>query len=642
MNEDKERKCECCKVEVQRNLEMCQVCSLLSPQITGQNVGLVQDEDTIHEVRNQLGNPGLRPSQIWSRIRSMRSDESDWAFTKGPGQQERISSPTPEWVISEDDIDRVISNRPVGSQHEEVLRRLARGGLLPDGSHLCHANGHFYLDGRPCKVPYRGLMKVLSRHPKISRTVNWKQLLRSIDLACSKLVTEMGGSPETSPLFHPASLIISTGSMQEYRIMEMLQRHRIPGSRTPRAQKWMFKDTEWLSRWDNSQVSMDWTREPPDEDLKVPPTLTIHRGRLQLRVRRNSGWKRLELDSCPKVWSRIVTWVLSPPDHDDHRKARTLQQHIFADTPMRVIEGKNVNGINFLRNVLEANQRAKINDDSTEIHVRGTSGLQYAVRPGIGGHATRFIVTPITGGPNPPQPHGNGWAAFRQRMAFRERAICIVETPALRRLVIGDAIGTIVLSLLDDLSSQRHIDTLRSHIRRHRPRQALDPDVAAHNRAEELRYQLANNRIARTQSRCTESFPRLWSVLLRMPLGSRMTFTAMNRNGGPPNVSFDDCETTFRTYNMGDRRVMYRMLQASGWIRDRIEEGVRETQRIYIRTGTGEADLGNDVEEIAGMLEPRLVVNDRIRVIAAPLWSMFERVNPGTAALLPGSDQHIP
>ena len=126
-----------------------------------------------------------------------------------------------------------------------------------------------------------------------------------------------------------------------------------------------------------------------------------------------------------------------------------------------------------------------------------------------------------------------------------------------------------------------------------------------------------------------------------MPLGSRMTFTAMNRNG-PPNVSFDGCETTFRTYNMEDRQVLYRMLQASGWIRDKVEEGVRGSLRIYIRTGTGEADLGNDVEEIAGMLEHRLVVNGRIRVIAAPLWSMFERVNPGTAALLPGSDQHIP
>ena len=93
---------------------------------------------------------------------------------------------------------------------------------------------------------------------------------------------------------------------------------------------------------------------------------------------------------------------------------------------------------------------------------------------------------------------------------------------------------------------------------------------------------------------------------------------------------------------MEDRQVLYRMLQASGWIRDKVEEGVRGSLRIYIRTGTGEADLGNDVEEIAGMLEHRLVVNGRIRVIAAPLWSMFERVNPGTAALLPGSDQHIP
>jgi len=641
MNDPNLRKCECCKGEVEGNQEKCQVCTLLSPHITGQNVGLVQDKETILSVRSQLGKPGLRPAQIWSRIRSIQDDEYDWAFQLGESSQDRISVPPPDWSISEDDITSVISNRSIGSQHEAILRKLARGGLLPDGSHLCHAHGYWFLDGRPCKIPYRGLMKVLSRHPGVSKGVNWKLLLRSIDLACSKLPTDVGMSPETSPLFHPASLIITTNSMREYRIMEMLQRHRIPGSRTPRAQRWMFKGTEWLRRWDNSQISMDWTTDPPDEDLKVPPTLRIHRGRLQLRVRRNSGWKRLELDSCPRVWSRIVTWVMSPPDHFDHRRVRTLQQHIFADTPMRVVEGKDVNGINFLRNVLEANQRAEITEDSTEIHVRGTSGLRYAVRPGRGGHSTRFVVSPITGDAEPARGHQHGWPQFRQRIAFRDRAICIVERPELRRLVLGDAIGTIVLSLLDDLSSQNHIDTLRSHIRRHRPRQAQNPDVTAHNRAEELRYQLARNRIARTQTRCTESFPRLWGVLLRMPLGSRMTFTAMNRNG-PPNVSFDDCETTFRTYNMEDRQVLYRMLQASGWIRDKVEEGVRGSLRIYIRTGTGEADLGNDVEEIAGMLEHRLVVNGRIRVIAAPLWSMFERVNPGTAALLPGSDQHIP
>ncbi|HJM13264.1 MAG TPA: hypothetical protein QF641_02075 [Candidatus Thalassarchaeaceae archaeon] len=635
MSNPESRVCECCKAEVEGSREKCQVCELLIPHITGQNIGLVQDPDTISDFRAELGYPGLRPSQIWSRIRSMQGEGREWAFSEGRGRQDRISCPPPAWSLSEEDIS-AISHRPSGIEHEQTMRRLARGGLLPDGSHLCFANGLFFLDGRPCSIPHMGLMKILTRHPEISRKVNWKQLLRSVDLACTKLSVDYGMHPGNSPLYHPASLLASSNTIEQYRIMEMLHRHMRP-PRSTRTQRWMFMETEWLQRWEWSNISL--TSDSTEDELKVPPTLSINRGRLQLRARRNSGWKKMELDSCPRVWSTIVTWVLSPPDHEDHRRIRTLQQHIFSDVPMRVVEGKDVNGINFLRNVLEANERANISLDGSEIHVRGTSELRYSVRPGRGGHSTRFVVHPVMGGSNEP-PARNGWARMHQRMARYDRAICIVERPELRRLVLGDAIGTIVLTLLDDLSSQRHIDTLRSHISRHRPRQALDPDMAAHNRAEELRYQLARNRIARVQRRCVESFPRFWGVLLRMPLGSRMTFTAINRNG-PPNVSFDDSETTFRTSNMVDRQVIYRMLEASGWIRDKVEEGVRNTLRIYIRTGTGERDLGNDVEEIAGMLEPRLVVNGRIRVLPAPLWSMFERVNPGTAALLPGTDQHI-
>jgi hypothetical protein len=87
--------------------------------------------------------------------------------------------------------------------------------------------------------------------------------------------------------------------------------------------------------------------------------------------------------------------------------------------------------------------------------------------------------------------------------------------------------------------------------------------------------------------------------------------------------------------------VIYQMLAASGWQRDRHEEGIRRTQRIYIRTGTGLQNLANRVEEFAGMLEPALTVNQRVRLVANPVWSYFERNNPGIRALLPGTDQRL-
>ena len=150
---------------------------------------------------------------------------------------------------------------------------------------------------------------------------------------------------------------------------------------------------------------------------------------------------------------------------------------------------------------------------------------------------------------------------------------------------------------------------------------------------------MMRNAVADRVRRYTESFPVLWGAMLRIPLGERVTFRAMRR--GEPNVSFDGCDTEFTSRNMVERRAIYCMLENSGWIRDREEERLRGEQRIYIRTGTGDRDLGGGVEQICEILEPELVLGERVELVHRQLWTYFERVNPGPSALLPGSDQHI-
>ena len=92
---------------------------------------------------------------------------------------------------------------------------------------------------------------------------------------------------------------------------------------------------------------------------------------------------------------------------------------------------------------------------------------------------------------------------------------------------------------------------------------------------------------------------------------------------------------------MLERRVVYSMLEDAGWQRDRYEEQARGYQRIYIRTGTGPQNLANLVEGFAEMIEPVLTVNDRVRLVANPVWSFFERNNPGIGALLPGTNERL-
>ena len=92
---------------------------------------------------------------------------------------------------------------------------------------------------------------------------------------------------------------------------------------------------------------------------------------------------------------------------------------------------------------------------------------------------------------------------------------------------------------------------------------------------------------------------------------------------------------------MVERSVIYAMLEAAGWVRDLEEDRVRGSRRNYIRIGTGNRDLGDAVADFCELLEPILVIGDRIRILVAPLWTHFERANPGTAELLPGTNQRI-
>ena len=627
--------CECCK-EVECEGKMCDTCRLIAPHIAGQLTGVIQDEDVISSFRQELQNPTSNIQQIWRRLRAFGSKNNPEPFPCLKEESEWTFGEPPRWELSDEEMEAILHWRTHRIE-DSVSRRLARGGILPDGTHVSFAAGTFFVDGHPCRVPYRGLNKILSRHPRISVRTQWKQLLRSIDLAATQMRMQPRGGGPDSPILHPASQVVAFNVVDEFMMMEMLRR-RSPGLRPRYPMKSTFRGTEWLSRWDS--IGNKATRRMGAEDLKVPVAIVERSGKLFLRVRRDTGWKRIELESDPRTWETVVTWVLSPIDHEDNKRLRTLQQHIFAETRMNSVRGSDINGMRFLREVIENNERASLDLESDRIVVQGTSGLRYAIQPGKGGHNTRFVVRGL-GNRDTSQAHlGNGWARMRQRMAFHNDSICIVETPQLRRLVLGDALGSITLSLLDDMVSQRHINTLSQHIRRNRPRDPIHPEVQMHNRAMELRQLLRANTVEQERRRVTESFPRLFSVLLRLPLGSRLTFTAMNRDG-MPNVTFDDCETTFSTRNITDRLVLYRMLDAAGWTRDRDEENVRGVTRIYIRLGTGERELGGAVEEISEMLEPRLMANGRVRVIVDPIWVYWERMNPGIGHLLPGTDEHI-
>tara|TARA_B110000263_G_scaffold122446_1_gene106451 strand:+ start:588 stop:2291 length:1704 start_codon:yes stop_codon:yes gene_type:complete len=566
----------------------------------------------------------------------MDSPEADWATRNQPyAVIDRIVGPPPPWEIDEEDM-RLMASGSVNEADTGRLRRLQRGGILPDGSHLCWADGRFTLDGITVEVAYRGLSKLLKRKRGLE-DVDWKKLLLSVSLANKRLrdpgdYRNRNAGRETT--IHPVALLRGKGSswMRTMRFGYLgMGRRRHTDILSDYNPTW-YEGASWMDDW-NENVMM--ALEGDISDMVVPTALFVKKGRLQLRVKRPNGWRRLEVESHPEVWAKVVTWALSPPDSKHQKRLRCVQQSLFTDTEIEMISGPDRNGIQMLRGVIADNNNVNLENSPGGFRVRGSSGAMYRVVPGVGGHNTRFVVRGIGDGATA-EDGGNEMPPWM----LRDRPpICVVETPQLRRLVIGDALSSVILALLDDLKSQQHIDTLRSYIREVRPRQAVDPQVAEYRQAENLRFRLRNNLAEYRTRRYTVLFPRLWSVLLRLPLGERVIFTAIR--GGRPNLTFDDCNCEFDTRDMLERRVMYRMLEAAGWQRDRHEEQVRGYQRIYIRTGTGPQNLANLVEDFAEMLEPVLTVNERVRLVANPAWSFFERRNPGTGALLPGTNERL-
>jgi len=626
--------CRGCGISCRRN--WCDLCKIVVPHITGQDASMIESEKSVEEVRQELGHPDSRPNRIWSAIRRMASPETDWATRNRPYDViGRIAGPPPPWEIEEEDM-RLMSSGSVTEADTDRLRRLQRGGILPDGSHLCWADGRFTLDGITVEVPYRGLGKLLKRKRGLEN-VDWKKLLLSVSLA-NKRLRDPGGyrnrnaGKETT--IHPVALLRGKGSswMRGLGFGYLGGGRRRPTDILLDYNPTWYEGASWMDSW-NENVMMDLEHDVAD--MVVPTALFVKKGKLQLRVRRPSGWRRLEVESHPEVWAKVVTWALSPPNGKHQKRLRCVQQSLFSDTDIEMISTPDRNGIQMLRGVIADSDNVNLENSSGGFRVRGSSGSMYRVVPGVGGHNTRFVVRGI-GHDSPAEGGGDGMPPWMRR---DRPPICVVESPQLRRLVIGDALSSVILALLDDLNSQQHIETLRSYIREVRPRQAVDPQVAEYRQAENLRFRLRNNLAEYRTRRYTVLFPRLWSVLLRLPLGERVIFTAIRT--GRPNITFDGCACEFATRDMLERRVIYRMLEAAGWQRDQYEEQVRGYQRIYIRTGTGPQNLANLVEGFAEMLDPVLTVNERVRLVANPAWSFFERNNPGTGALLPGTNERL-
>lgn len=239
----------------------------------------------------------------------------------------------------------------------------------------------------------------------------------------------------------------------------------------------------------------------------------------------------------------------------------------------------------------------------------------------------------------------------------------MVETPHLRSLVLGDALGAIILALLDDIASQHRIETLRPVLRdagiiRGRGgangnrvlnrlaervrRDRLQEIAERHNeddideiqrlmQQEEEQRMEARNQAEEIAIRATVTFPRLWSVILRCQIGGRVRLTQRGDRGRI--ITFSQWDTTMTIRNEIEENLLDQMLTAAGWNR-LIDHENAEFDEL-VRNGNGPNDLSRTVERFGEILEPMITIRERMRIMPGPAWANFERHNPGPGPLPP-------
>ena len=225
------------------------------------------------------------------------------------------------------------------------------------------------------------------------------------------------------------------------------------------------RDKNWLNEWNDdyrARLNLGYSGK-----RTVPISLVVDKGRLMIRVRRNDTWRKIRVPRDPKIWAILINWCLSIQGDIKRTNLECLQYYLFCDSERKIISDADVNGINFVKGIIESSDNRVNLDSKKGFIVEGESGMKYTVKPGRGPHESRFTVRVDTFDESDiAEEHINRWMrrGHEQRQHITGKELCIVEQEHLRKLVLGDAIGSILMALLSDEKSRKSIDTLDKHL----------------------------------------------------------------------------------------------------------------------------------------------------------------------------------
>ena len=527
-------KCLGCGAEVVikdwKDRNWCDICEILIPEITEYSLLSIPNKNNAEKLGNILRKPSSKINNVWKSFNNIDRREKSWFILENEQVCKRKLF---DWNENENNISTIFSEDDKelftsGDQSKgnlETLRRLQRGGILPDGSHISWISGKFFLDGEVVNLPYIDLREILEKSTDYNK-YNWKLMLYLISLATEN--TPVFDKKKGFPRFLRRRPRLNTKYICKHPVnnLETRENKRLYDSIKEITSLDLHEDMRyWINSW--NRVLSDKSRIYPKRH-EIPISLIIDKGRLMLRVRRNDKWRKIRVPRNLDIWSILINWCLMLPGSEERNHLESLQYYLFCDSEMEIITKTERNGIEFLRGIID-NSNGKASVEGKKIVVEGQYGVKYSISPGFGPHGSRFkVFTDIVTDKDNIQEEmfrrlnrrlrGLGGANTKQK------ELCIVEEPHLRKLVIGDAIGSIVMALLNDDKSRKKIDTLDKHLSQFDSEgEVNNREIIDQNNRQEIdqilqRIEYEEEQIARIQERIPGDFNERRIVVVRNQL----------------------------------------------------------------------------------------------------------------------------
>ena len=170
-------KCLTCETDTNKK-HWCSICEIIIPEITDYSLETIPNKKNSESLRKLLDYPDPIIRDVWKSFNNIDISEKSWFINDN---NLRFKKRLFDWNENNNVISTIFSDDDGGvftnnTTDIDILRKLQRGGVLPDGSHISWASNIFFLDGEIVKLPYRDLMEILSKNNG-KEGYDWKQII---------------------------------------------------------------------------------------------------------------------------------------------------------------------------------------------------------------------------------------------------------------------------------------------------------------------------------------------------------------------------------------------------------------------------------------------------------------------------------